>query len=215
MNRIPMLLAAATVFTAPAFACGEITPNKQISKIVHRLAYNKSFPRESDIYAIMRIESSFDPNAMPPISYDAVDKKGVHVTGLINAKTPEEAKAKLKKQHLRHIELKDRETSVGVMQVQNGPKDLRENIAMGISKLREFYMITGSEEGAVKSYNIGPSNFLKGKLKVSAEAYYDKFLLQKKVYVPYAKTGKVGYLGKTLGCGKENGIPPEIQARLN
>ena len=209
-----MLLAAATVISTPAFACGEITPNKQISKIVHRLAYNKSFPKESDIYSIIRIESAFKEDAMPPINYEAVDKKGVHVKGLINAKNPVEARAKLKKQHLRHIELKDRETSVGIMQVQNGPKDLRENIAMGISKLREFYMLTHSEEGAVKSYNTGPYNYINGKLKVSAEAYYDKFLLQKKVYVPYAKTGKIGYLGKTLGCGRENGIPLEIQARL-
>lgn len=208
-----MLLAAAVIST-PAFSCGEITPNKQVSKIVHRLAYNKSFPRESDIYSIIRIESGFNQDAMPPISYEAVDKKGAHVKGLINASSPEEAQIKLKKQHLRHVKLKDRETSVGLMQVQNGPKDLRENIAMGISKLREFYMLTGSEEGAVKSYNVGPANYLKGKLTVSAEAYYDKFLLQKKVYVPYAKTGKVGNLGKTLGCGKENGIPLEIQARL-
>ena len=209
-----MLLAAATVITTPAFACGEITPTKQISTIVKRLAYNKSFPKESDIYSIMRIESSFDPNAMPPISYEAIDKKGVQVKGLINASSANEARTKLKKQHLRHITLKDRETSVGLMQVQNGPSDLRENIAMGVSKLREFYMITGSVEGAVKSYNTGPKNFLNKKLTVSAEAYYDKFLLQKKVYTVYAKTGKVGYLGKTLGCGKENGIPLEIQARL-
>ena len=50
---------------------------------------------------------------------------------------------------------------------------------------------------------------------LNAEAYYDKFLLQKRVYANYAKTGKLVSLGPTLGCGKENGIPQWLQDRLD
>lgn len=147
-------------------ACGEIVPNKVITLTVKRLAY-KDFPKAADIFAEIRIESSYRPNV--------INKNG-------------------------------REDSRGLMQVAKGPMDPRENITIGISLLREYYMITHSKEGAIKAYNIGIGNYLKGKLKVSGAEYYAKFLLQRRVYANYAKTGKLHYLGPNLGCGKLNHV---------
>jgi len=93
-----------------------------------------------------------------------------------------------------------REDSRGLMQVAKGPLNIRLNIAMGVSLLREYYMITHSRKGAVMSYNIGIGNYLKGRLKVSGNRYYSKFLLQRSVYEHYAKTGKLHYLGRYRGC---------------
>jgi hypothetical protein len=173
---LAIVLALVAVFLVcdRAHACGEIKPTPEVNKIVKRLAY-RDFPQASDIFSIMRVESSMNPNAMTD---------------------------------------SDRESSRGLMQVQNGPMEPRLNIAMGVSLLREYFMRTHSREGAVKSYNTGPANYLGGHMKLSAEAYYDKFKLQKTVYANYAKTGKLVYLGKTLGCGKENGIPLWLQERL-
>jgi len=146
-------------------ACGEITPSYMITKNVKRLVY-PDFPTASDVFAIMRIESSMNPNAM------------------------------------NHNE---KESSNGLMQVQNGPMDIRRNIAMGVSLLREYYMLTGSREGAIKSYNIGPRNYLNHKLIKAGNTYYGKFLLQKVVYAHYPN-GKITLLGKHLGCGRLNSI---------
>ena len=92
----------------------------------------------------------------------------------------------------------EREDSVGLMQVQNGPEDEHTNIAMGVSLLREYYEITHSKEGASKAYNIGIGNYRRGKLLVSAAEYYEKIKLWKKVYADYPK--KMHYLGRDLGC---------------
>lgn len=164
MRRSILSFIALTVSTH-ALACGEITPNKKISRIVADLAY-QDFPKASDILSIIRIESSFNVKA---------------------------------------INDNEREHSIGLMQVQSGPTNQRSNIAMGVSLLREYYKLTGSAEGAVKSYNIGPKNYLEGKLKISGQQYYDKYALQKLVYEKYPKGG-ITYLGKTLGCKKENDI---------
>lgn len=169
-----ILAFIAVTFTIQAHACGEIKPTLEITKIVKRLAY-ADFPQASDIFSIMRVESSMNPRARTD-----------------NA----------------------REASRGLMQVQNGPMNPRLNIAMGVSLLREYFMLTHSREGAVKSYNIGPANYLGGHMKLSAEAYYDKFKLQKRVYERYARTDKLEYLGPTLGCGRNNGIPMWLQDRL-
>lgn len=166
--------AIALTLTQPAFSCGEIKPNKEITKLVTRLAYRHSFPTATDIFAIIRIESAYREDAKNESA---------------------------------------RESSHGLMQVQDGPFNPRDNIARGVALLREYYMMTGSMEGAVKSYNIGPANYLHGKLKPWGEAYYDKFMLQRVVYSHYPR--RLTNLGKTLGCGKENGIPPELQTRLN
>jgi len=175
MKRSPIVFIALSFTLAQqSFACGEITPNAQVTKIVKRLAYS-DFPKASDIFSLIRIESSYDPDASNE---------------------------------------SERESSHGLMQVQDGPFDVEENIARGVARLREYYMLTHSKKGAVESYNIGPKNYLNHKLTLSGEAYYDKYLLQKKVYVTYEKTGKVGKLGKTLGCGKQNGIPDWLQAAL-
>jgi hypothetical protein len=174
LRTISLLMAA--LISTQTFACGEITPNKNITKLVTRLAY-QDFPKASDIFSIIRIESRYIPKA---------------------------------------VNINEREHSNGLMQVQNGPMNPRLNIVMGVSLLRKYYKITGSEEGAVKSYNIGPGNYLKGKIKVSGQEYYDKFLLQKIVYERYPK-GEIVKLGKTLGCGKENNInfTPENKAKLS
>ena len=162
-RSISLLMAA--LISTQTFACGEITPNKEITKIVTRLAY-PDFPKASDIFSIIRIESAYNPNA---------------------------------------VNINEREHSNGLMQVQNGPMKPRLNIAMGVSLLREYYMLTGSEEGAIKSYNIGPGNYLKGKIKISGQEYYNKYALQKLVYKNYPN-GEIVKLGKTLGCKKENNI---------
>jgi len=166
--------AIALTLAQPAFSCGEIKPNKEITKLVTRLAYRNSFPTAPDIFAIIRIESAYREDAKNESS---------------------------------------RESSHGLMQVQDGPFNPRENIARGVALLREYYMLTGSAEGAVKSYNIGPANYLHGKLRPWGEAYYDKFMLQRTVYSHYPR--HLTNLGKTLGCGKENGIPRELQNRLS
>lgn len=174
MKKYRSCILLFALFTNQALACGEITPNKEITKIVSRLAY-PDFPKASDIFSVIRIESAYRPNA---------------------------------------VNINEREHSNGLMQVQNGPMNPRLNIAMGVSLLREYYKLTGSEEAAVKSYNIGPGNYLKGKIKVSGQEYYDKFALQKLVYANYPK-GEIVKLGKTLGCGKENNInfTPENKAK--
>lgn len=210
MRRI--FLTALVIYSNQTFACGEITPNKEITKIVTRLAYS-DFPKASDIFAIIRIESSYDSSALPPFNYEAIDKHGKSVKGSIKAASAKEAMVKLRAQHLKSIDIDERESSVGLMQVQNGSFDLRENVAQGVAKLREYYKLTGSIKGAVESYNIGPSNFLNKKLTLSGEAYYLKYKLQKKVYGHWPER-KIVNLGKTLGCNKENGIPNWLQAAL-
>ena len=171
MKRV--FLTFFIIYAHQALACGEITPNEQVTKIVTRLAYS-DFPQASDIFAIIRTESSFNANA-----------KNVN----------------------------ERESSIGLMQVQNGSLNPRVNIAQGVAKLREYYKLTGSIKGAVESYNIGPRNYLRKKLTISGEAYYRKFLLQKKVYADWPD-GEIVSLGKHLGCGKENGVPKWIQEAL-
>lgn len=176
MKRSRIFLALALTMTAistSALACGEITPNKEITKTVTRLAYS-DFPRASDVFAIMRNESSMNPHARN------------HTV---------------------------RESSNGLMQVQNGSFNIHTNIAQGIAKLREYYKLTHSVRGAVESYNIGPRNYLNHHMILSGEAYYDKFLLQKRVYARWPH-GKIVKLGKKLGCGRDNGIPYWLQKRL-
>ena len=210
MKRI--FLTALVICTNQTFACGEITPNKEITKIVTRLAYS-DFPKAADIFAIIRNESSFDPNALPPLNYDAVDKNGKDVSGSIKATSKKIAYAKLRAKGYKSIDIDDREPSVGLMQVQNGSLDPRENVAQGVAKLREYYKLTGSIKGAVESYNIGPSNFLNKKLTLSGEAYYLKYKLQRRVYIHWPEK-KLVNLGETLGCKKENGVPDWLQAAL-
>lgn len=172
-SRLFISLALSFTIVHQAYACGEITPNKEITKIVTRLAYS-DFPRASDIFAVMRNESSLNPKASNE---------------------------------------NERESSHGLMQIKNGPFDIRQNIAQGVSALREYYVMTHSRKGAIESYNIGPQNWLHHKLIVSGEAYYDKYLLQKRVYANWPK-GKIVNLGETLGCGKDNGVPAWLQAAM-
>lgn len=173
VRRHSVIFLLSFVFTHQALACGEITPNKAVTKIVTRLAYS-DFPKAADILAIIRIESEFNPRASNE---------------------------------------SERESSHGLMQVQNGPFDIHENIAQGTAKLREYFMLTHSIKGAIESYNIGPQNWLHRKLIVSGEAYYDKYSLQRRVYANYP-AGKIVNLGKSLGCGRQNGIPDWLRSAL-
>jgi hypothetical protein len=152
-------------------ACGEIIPNKRITTIVVRLAY-KDFPKAADIFAHIRVESSFNPKAR---------------------------------------NTSEREDSVGLMQVQNGPKNERLNIAMGVSLLREYYEITHNKEAASKAYNIGIGNYSRGKLKISATNYYEKIKLWTKVYEDYPK--RMHYLGPNLGCNKYTEVDTKLQIK--
>jgi len=57
-----ILLILLLCFSASSLACGEIKPDPQVTKIVKRLAYD-DFPTASDVFSIIRIESSYDPKA--------------------------------------------------------------------------------------------------------------------------------------------------------
>ena len=165
MKLIISIITILLLTTQFTYACGEITPSYSITELVKKLSY-KDFPTASDIFAVMRIESSMNPNAVNN-----------------NRALP----------------------SNGLMQVQNGPMDEKYNITIGVSLLRQYFLLSGSKMGAVKSYNVGPYNFLKNKFKKSSKNYYDKFLLQKIVYIHYPY-GPLTYLGKYVGCGKKNSI---------
>lgn len=125
-----------------AHACGDIEPGERLSKIVRRLAY-PDFPKAADIFAIIRIESGFNP-------------------------------------HARHRSKK--EDSRGLMQVQHGPWPERENLAMGVSILRENFKRFGTREAAVKSYNLGTGAYSRGEYKNAAARYFAKF---KKAHAKY------------------------------
>lgn len=77
--------------------------------------------------------------------------------------------------------------SVGIMQVNNGPKDLQMNMLFGIRMLRNLYIKLGSEKAAVIAYNIGIGNYLKDKLLVSGNNYYLKFRKHRSLYNEYFK----------------------------
>jgi hypothetical protein len=106
----------------------------------------------------------------------------------------------------------EREDSVGLMQVQNGPEDERTNIAMGVSLLREYYEITHSKEGASKAYNIGIGNYQRGKLKISAQQYYEKIKLWREVYKDYPK--RINYLSSNIGCKKHTNFSTKSLLRF-
>jgi hypothetical protein len=75
--------------------------------------------------------------------------------------------------------------SNGIMQVNYGPFNIRENMVKGVALLREYYEMTHSVIGAVKSYNIGIGNYFDGLLKRSAEDYWMKFKSQLRSYEDY------------------------------
>ena len=128
-----------------AAACGEIRPSASVTRLVTQLAY-RDFPTSADIFAHIRVESSFNPHA---------------------------------------INRSSRQSSVGLMQVQDGSMDERANITSGVALLRKYYKITHSKEGASKAYNIGITAYMHGRHKQSAERYYRKIKLWRKVYEHY------------------------------
>lgn len=88
--------------------------------------------------------------------------------------------------------------SNGIMQVNHAPFDIRENMRQGSSLLREYYLITKSKEGAVKAYNVGIGNYLKGHLIVAQNDYYSKFQSQRGLYEKYQASDK--YLSRCFTC---------------
>jgi hypothetical protein len=89
-------------------------------------------------------------------------------------------------------------TSNGIMQVNGGPFDLRGNIKAGVARLREYFLITGSEAAAIKAYNIGIGNFQRGIHMQAATEYFSKYTIQGKIYADYPQ--RVNYIGPYLGC---------------
>jgi hypothetical protein len=75
--------------------------------------------------------------------------------------------------------------SHGIMQVNYAPFDIEENMRQGVFILRQYYLITKSIEGAVKSYNIGIGNYLKGLLPLASADYWGKFKDHIKSYQDY------------------------------
>jgi hypothetical protein len=75
--------------------------------------------------------------------------------------------------------------SNGIMQVNFGSFNIKENMTAGVKLLREYYVITETEKGAVKAYNVGIGNYLKGRLRTSSSAYFNKFKAQKAIYSQY------------------------------
>jgi hypothetical protein len=160
ISKYILAILIVLIGTTGAQADCEIVPSKDVLSTVKRLAY-KDFPKAADILTIIRIESSFNSQA---------------------------------------VNTNEREQSVGLMQVNGGPIDQRLNLAMGVSLLREYYMITGSKEGAIKSYNIGIGNYMKGKLPVSGATYYAKFMSHRNAYAKY--TPATHHNGIFFGCTK-------------
>lgn len=118
----------------------------------------KDFPKAVDILAIIRVESAFDIKAF--------NKEESKINP--NRKLP---------------------PSRGLMQVQGGSFDAMINMQQGADRLREYYLLCKrNKECAVKSYNIGPSNYKKGKCKISAADYWVKYNKRKVEYAQYYKT---------------------------
>jgi hypothetical protein len=111
------------------------------------------------------------------------------------------------------VNINEREHSNGLMQVQNGPMDPKENITAGIKLLRTYYNRFHSKEAAIKSYNVGPENYARKIYMISAQEYYDKFALQRIIYSRWPKTGKLHTLGESLGCKQQNVLPNSKTAK--
>jgi len=132
-----------------------IAPPGYVMKYSKELAY-KDFPRQIDILSIIRVESAFNPNAFNP------ENSKINPT----RKVP---------------------PSKGLMQVQNGTFRPKNNMIQGTSILREYYLKYCNRDikCAIKSYNIGPGNYRKGKLKKSGNIYFSKYKHYKKQYTIY------------------------------
>lgn len=85
--------------------------------------------------------------------------------------------------------------SKGVMQVNRGSFELGVNMSQGVSLLREYYELLGSKKAAVLAYNAGPSNYRRGRYKIS---YWKKFQKERVRYESLANYG--GH------CGRYNSV---------
>lgn len=80
--------------------------------------------------------------------------------------------------------------SIGVMQVNHGPKPLRENMEAGVNLLREYYLLLGSSSAAVISYNVGIGNYVKKRSIISGKKYFQDFQKFRRIYEKYFQQEK-------------------------
>ena len=162
MTRFKLVVAVMMMLLSSiSYAEKLVVPPANIVKFAKKFAYN-DFPQAIDIISIIRVESNFNPKAFNP-----------------------ETNKKDKKRRV--------PPSIGLMQVQAGSFDVYTNMKQGSERLREYFVkqCKRSIECAVKSYNIGPTNFKRGKYPVSAKEYWDKFNLRKSQYLTYNKTADI------------------------
>lgn len=138
-----IVIVLMALWTASSNAMQFIEPKPEVTKLARELAY-EDFPKVSDIFTIIRIESGFNPRAKNNISN-------------------------------------------GLMQVNHGSFNIRQNMIQGVSILRQYYLMTHSKEAAIRSYNIGIGNYFNGLMKRSADDYWNKFQSQVDSYIAYEK----------------------------
>jgi soluble lytic murein transglycosylase-like protein len=81
--------------------------------------------------------------------------------------------------------------SNGLMQVQDGPMDIEENITAGTEQLHHYYgLLHKNIEATVKSNNIGIGSYWRNTKKISAADYWTKFQKRRNEYIAYYK--KIG-----------------------
>lgn len=67
MIKYILALLVILLWSNQAFSMGFISPSEEIRKIAQELAYD-DFPKASDIFTIIRIESAFNPKAVNGVS---------------------------------------------------------------------------------------------------------------------------------------------------
>ena len=75
--------------------------------------------------------------------------------------------------------------SLGLMQVNNGSKDPLRNMTEGVLLLRQYFLMTHSKAGAIEAYNVGISNYFRGRLRISQREYLTKYLKVRRAYETY------------------------------
>lgn len=99
--------------------------------------------------------------------------------------------------------------SNGIMQVNRGPFDLVLNMQSGVSLLRSYYLLLGSEKAAVIAYNAGPTNYKRGRFK---NLYWNKYLEVRDGYTEKAPVSKTVGVA-TAGLGVGSGVPEPVPHR--
>lgn len=154
-------------------------PTTGIASSIHDIKEKFNLPKE---HLLSTVKSKFkisDDKAEQIVNTaikhsDPVFPKAHHILAIsgIESSFNENAKSKLKS-----------DPAIGLMQIR--PRiwniDRKElstidgQIKHGAHILKTYHQKTGSIEHAIKSYNVGITNFLRGKKKDSANRYHDKF----------------------------------------